>query len=92
MVRPDAGLDRELMGDGNLGQGTASTPWLAAVKARLAQSSYPTLRRLQCDFQVNAVILRGEVSNWFEKQFAQELVAGVPGVQQVVNQTRVSGA
>jgi osmotically-inducible protein OsmY len=48
------------------------------------------LRRLQCDLQIDTLILRGEVANYFEKQFAQELVAGVPGVRTVVNQTEVS--
>ena len=92
MVRQDVGINRETVGAFPVGKGAAATAWLAAVKARLADCAYPALRRLQCDLLVDAVVLRGEVSNWFEKQFAQELVAGVPGVQQVVNQTRVSGS
>jgi len=68
----------------------AAEPWLVTVRARLATSAYPSLRRLQCDLQVDTLILRGEVANYFEKQFAQELVAGVPGVRTVVNQTEVS--
>jgi osmotically-inducible protein OsmY len=68
----------------------AAEPWLATVRARLATSAYPSLRRLQCDLQIDTLILRGEVANYFEKQFAQELVAGVPGVRTVVNQTEVS--
>jgi osmotically-inducible protein OsmY len=70
----------------------AAEPWLAAVQARLATSAYPSVRQLQCDLQTDTLILQGEVANYFEKQFAQELVAGVPGVRRVVNQTRVSHA
>lgn len=70
----------------------AAEPWLAAVQARLANSAYPALRCLQCDLQLDTLILRGEVANYFEKQCAQELVAGLPGVLRVVNQTRVADA
>ena len=71
--------------------GTAE-PWLAAVQARLANSAYPALWSLQCDLQLDTLILRGEVANYFEKQCAQELVADLPGVGRVVNQTRVAHA
>ena len=52
----------------------------------------PSLRKLDCDLQLDTLILRGEVTNYFEKQCAQELVADLPGVRRVVNQTRVSHA
>lgn len=71
---------------------SAVEPWLATVQARLATSAYPSLRKLDCASSLDTLILRGEVTNYFEKQCAQELVAGVPGVRRVVNQTRVSQA
>jgi hypothetical protein len=70
----------------------AADPWLVAVQARLATSAYPSLRKLHCDLQLDTLILQGEVTNYFEKQCAQELVADVPGVRRVVNQTRVAHA
>ena len=62
-----------------------------ATRERLASSPYAALRKLSCYFHFERGILslRGRLSSYYEKQLAQEWVAGIEGINQVVNETVV---
>jgi osmotically-inducible protein OsmY len=62
-----------------------------AVAARqcLYDSPYRTMRRVSCECQDSILFLRGNLSSFYEKQVAQETVAGIKGTTQVVNEIEV---
>jgi osmotically-inducible protein OsmY len=61
-----------------------------AAMARLRTNPYPTIRRVSCECDDQGVlVLRGRLPTYYQKQLAQEAVARLPGVTQVVNQTEV---
>ena len=48
-----------------------------------------SFRDLRCEYRHGLLVLQGRVQSYYEKQLAQEAVAGLPGVAQVVNQLEV---
>jgi osmotically-inducible protein OsmY len=61
-----------------------------AAKARLRTSPYVAVQRIECDCDDRGVLLlRGRLHSFYQKQLAQEAVARLPGVSQVVNETEV---
>ena len=44
---------------------------------------------LRCEYRHGLLILRGQVDSYYEKQLAQEAVARLEGVDQVVNEIEV---
>lgn len=62
-----------------------------AAKARLRTMPYPSVRKVSCECDEQGVLfLRGRLGSYYQKQLAQEAVARLPGVTQVVNQTEVA--
>ena len=62
-----------------------------AARDRLRTNPYPTIQELSCECDDNGMLfLRGRLSSFYQKQLAQEAVARLPGVTQVVNQTEVA--
>lgn len=59
------------------------------ARLRLRQSPYPSVRSLSCECDRGVLRLRGSLSTYYQKQLAQEAVAGLSGVDQVVNDTTV---
>ncbi len=55
----------------------------------LRASPYKTMRRVSCECKHGVLFLRGRLFSFHEKQVAQEVVAGVCGVTQVVNEIQV---
>lgn len=55
----------------------------------LQNSPYQALRRISCECKYGVLFLRGRLSSFFQKQVAQEAVAGVSGVTEVVNEIDV---
>jgi osmotically-inducible protein OsmY len=55
----------------------------------LGKSRYPTIRNISCRFVQGVLFLRGRVPSYYDKQLAQEAVARVGGVIQVVNDIEV---
>jgi hypothetical protein len=55
------------------------------ARGMLLNTSYHALRRVSCEYQEGALILRGELPSYFLKQMAQTTVANLPGVAQVCN-------
>lgn len=47
-------------------------------------------RDLRCEYRHGLLILQGRVGTYYEKQLAQEAVAKLEGVAQVVNQLEVT--
>jgi osmotically-inducible protein OsmY len=55
----------------------------------LRASHYKAMRRVSCECKQGVLFLRGRLFSFHEKQIAQEVVAGVNGVTQVVNEIQV---
>ena len=65
-------------------------PTIAEVAIeRLQDSPYTVLRRISCECKHGVLFLRGQLFSFHEKQVAQETVAGIDGVTQVVNEVEV---
>ena len=62
---------------------------VAVAMERLRDSPYRALRRVSCECQHGVLFLRGRLFSFHEKQVAQETVAGIDGVTQVVNEVEV---
>lgn len=56
-----------------------------AAKRRLRKSSYPSVKKVRCEVHGGVLVLSGRVSSFFEKQMAQETIAGLEGIDKVVN-------
>ena len=46
----------------------------ALVQARFESSSYPTLRKLTCDWSGDTLTVRGRVLSFYQKQLVQSLL------------------
>ena len=64
----------------------------ATAKARFRANSRTALRDVSCKAERGALVLEGRLSTFFEKQLAQEIVANIEGVVQVVNQIEVASS
>jgi len=62
-----------------------------AAKDRLQRSPYTTVRNVSREYDEGVLLLRGRLPTFYHKQLAQEAVAGLNGVWQVVNETEVVG-
>jgi hypothetical protein len=60
----------------------------AAMKC-LQNSPYQAVRRVLCECDNGILFLRGRLSSFHQKQVAQEAVARVKGVTQVINEIEV---
>jgi osmotically-inducible protein OsmY len=60
------------------------------ARERLRAAPNISLRDLSCKYQHGLLILLGKVDSYYEKQLAQEAVARLEGVAQVVNQVEVT--
>jgi osmotically-inducible protein OsmY len=60
-----------------------------AATDRLSRSPYRSVRGISCEFHRGVLFLRGRLPSYYQKQLAQEAVAGLSGVSQVVNEIEV---
>ncbi len=60
-----------------------------SAKECLQNSPYQAVRGILCEGNQGVLFLRGHLSSFHYKQVAQETVAGVQGVNQVVNEIEV---
>jgi osmotically-inducible protein OsmY len=60
------------------------------AQERLQAVPYLSFRDLRCEYRHGLLILRGQVESYYEKQLAQEAVATLESVAQVVNQVDVA--
>jgi len=61
----------------------------AAAMGRLRDSPYKVFAGVSCECDHGVLFLRGQLSSFHHKQVAQEAVARVSGVAQVVNEIEV---
>ncbi|HKB39824.1 MAG TPA: BON domain-containing protein [Gemmataceae bacterium] len=59
------------------------------AESRLRSNSYLALKNVSCEYDGGRLILRGCLPTYYLKQIAQEVVAGVTGVTEIVNQINV---
>jgi hypothetical protein len=65
-------------------------PGIAEAAAECLQNSpYQAVRRVLCECDHGILFLRGHLSSFYQKQVAQEAVAGVRGVTHVINEIEV---
>jgi hypothetical protein len=60
------------------------------AQERLRAVLYISCRDIRCEYRHGLLILRGQVASYYEKQLAQEAVARLEGVAQVVNEIEVA--
>jgi hypothetical protein len=60
-----------------------------AANERLRNSPYRPLRDVLCECDWGVLLLRGRLPSFYHKQLAQQAVAGVKGVSQIINQIEV---
>lgn len=65
---------------------------LRAARDRLKSSPYCPLRSVSCECRQGALVLRGTLPTFYQKQLAQEAVAKLEGVTEVVNETVVASS
>jgi osmotically-inducible protein OsmY len=68
----------------------AKEPVAEMGHARLAACPYHALRAVYCEFRQGILTLRGRLPSFFHKQMAQEVLSGLSGVSQIVNQIEVA--
>ncbi len=61
-----------------------------AAKEKLRSNPHWPVRRVSCECEEGCLFLRGHLSCYFHKQLAQEAVADVDGVTQVINEIEVT--
>jgi len=60
-----------------------------SAKERLRRQPHLTMQRIWCELDEGKLFLRGQVPSFYYKQLAQVAVAGMHGVDQVVNDIEV---
>jgi hypothetical protein len=60
-----------------------------AAKHRILHQPHLRMQRLWCEYEQGRLVLRGQVPSYYFKQLAQEAVAGLKDVHQVVNEIEV---
>ena len=71
---------------------TFSTPFhdvTEKARARLRRSPYLPVRSLSCEFDRGVLRLRGSLTSFYQKQLAQEAMAGLSDVEEIVNEVAV---
>lgn len=70
-------------------QAVAAQRVAAAARQRLHDQARLAIQRIWCECEAGRLFLRGQVPSFYYKQLAQEAVAGLEGVGQVVNEIEV---
>jgi osmotically-inducible protein OsmY len=74
----------------NLGKQSNQVEEIAAAAKRcIIHEPHLSVQRIWCDFDGGRLVLRGQVPSFYFKQLAQEAVADLEGVEQVVNEIEV---
>jgi hypothetical protein len=64
---------------------------LESARSRLANTPFPVLRGVVCQYDRGVLILRGRLPSFYLKSVAQEAIRNLAGVRQVVNEIEVGG-
>ena len=76
-------------GQMNLESTTNTNETADLAKKRIRRQPNLTFQRIWCEYDVGRLFLRGQVPTFYHKQLAQEAIAGMAGVVQVVNEIEV---
>jgi osmotically-inducible protein OsmY len=60
-----------------------------AARQRIFHQPHLHMQRIWCEYAEGQLFLRGQVPSFYHKQLAQAAVAGMDGVDQVVNDIEV---
>ena len=60
-----------------------------AAKERIRSQPHLAFHRIWCEYAGGRLFLRGQVPSFYYKQLAQEAIAGMAGVDQMVNDIEV---
>ncbi|HEV3003580.1 MAG TPA: hypothetical protein VGX78_03930 [Pirellulales bacterium] len=71
--------------------GTSAANVVRLARLRLAASTYPALRRLDCCFHEGVFTVRGRVSTFHERQMAWIVLCDLAGVEEFVDRVEVAG-
>ena len=74
----------------NRSRGSHSHKVAKLARDRLQRSPYTTVRNVSCHCEGGVVFLRGRLPSFYHKQLAQEALADLEGVTQVINETEVA--
>jgi hypothetical protein len=61
----------------------------AEARDRIVRHPHLAVQRIWCEYSEQTLFLRGHVPSFYLKQLAQTAVAGLEGVDQVVNEIEV---
>lgn len=61
----------------------------SSAKQRILHQPHLSVQRIWCDFDGRRLFLRGQVPSFYFKQLAQEAVADMDEIEQVVNEIEV---
>ena len=76
----------------SFGNGRSGSQAIAqAASERLTSNSNLSTQRISCDYMHGVLRLHGRLPTYYQKQVAQEVVKGLDGVDQVVNNIEVVG-
>jgi hypothetical protein len=75
--------------EGLLSSPVSADALLRVARRCLAQSPYRELRRVSCEHQRGRLILRGTVRCYYQKQLAQEALANLAGLADIINDIEV---
>jgi osmotically-inducible protein OsmY len=70
---------------------TERHPLVEVAQRHLQRSAYREVRMVECEFHQGSLRLKGKLATFYFKQLAQTAVAGVHGVDRVVNEIEVVG-
>jgi hypothetical protein len=73
----------------NISRGYARSDPAAEARDRIVRHPHLAVQRIWCDYSDQTLFLHGHVPSFYLKQLAQTAVAGLDGVDQVVNEIEV---
>ena len=80
---------RNRVSDGQSGDSSTAEERNMAANDRLQGSPYRAVRGVLCTYDDGILLLRGQVPSYYHKQLAQEAVAVLDGVTELVNEIKV---
>jgi osmotically-inducible protein OsmY len=72
-------------------EGPLSRHVATVAEARFRANSHTALRGISCKTEGGTIVLEGRLESFYHTQLAQEIVANIEGVVQVVNHIEVVG-
>jgi hypothetical protein len=66
-----------------------SNPVATEARRRILHNPHLSVQRIWCEYSEQTLFLHGHVPSFYLKQLAQTAVAGLDGVNQVVNEIEV---